>query len=137
MTGAATPPERRFLVPGGEVVLTADGHTVSVYAGLPPLDACALDTVYYRERAAEFGHGADLDGFVRVHELAHHALAAVLRLKHSPTLFALARRAAADDPTRVPFYRHWRLEEAAVEALARWAQAAGIDLATVLAEAAS
>lgn len=124
-------------VPGGVCVLHASGLTTTEYVGLPPLDACAVDDDYYRAKAAEFGHGDDLDGFVRYHELLHSALfPRWLGLPHSPTLHALARRRAAPDAPTCPYYPLWRLEEAAVEATHRWARAAGVDLVRLAVEAA-
>jgi hypothetical protein len=134
---AGEPAPFALRVPGGCVVLHGGGLTTTEYVGLPPLDACAVDDAYYRAKAAEFGHGGDLDGFVRCHELLHSALfPRWLGLPHSPTLHALARRKATPDAPTYPYYPLWRLEEAAVEAVHRWAKAAGVDLVRLAVEAA-
>jgi hypothetical protein len=113
-------------VPGGAVELHGHGLTVTRLVGCRPLDACAVDSPYYRGKAAEFGHGADLDGFVRWHELGHHLLAAALRLPVSPTLHGVATG---------NFSPVWRLEEGAVEAFHRYAKAVGVDLVKLATEA--
>lgn len=119
-------------VPGGVLEIHGHGLTVTRYPHLPPLDACALDTAYYRDKATAFGHGDRLDEFVRWHELCHHLLARLLKLPCSPTLRGVALSKAGIGPHWGP----WRVEEHAVEALHLFASACGVDLVRLAVEAA-
>jgi hypothetical protein len=111
-------------VPGGVLELHAHGLTTTRYPGLPPVDACAQDTDEYRARAISLGYRSDTGAMSREHEAAHHLLARLLGLATSPTMYGLALQAAAEGP----YWPAWRVEEAAVLALQRYARSAGVDL---------
>lgn len=115
---------RNIPVPGGVLELHDDGLTVTRYAGGLDVPARAHATPEYRRRALEHGYGGDVDLMSREHEAAHHLLARLLGLAHSPTLMGVVAR---------PHWWGWQKEEGAVLALQRYARAVGVDLVERLA----
>lgn len=71
--------------------------------------------------AEELGYDCAED-MNREHDMLHSLLAHLLGLPASPTLEGVAGKRT---------YRHWREEEAAVFAIARYARCAGLDLMAV------
>lgn len=82
-------------------------------------------TASYRAQAERLGYGTDSMRMCVDHEVLHSALAAWLGLSESPTLGRVARGQGDSDLTG--------MEEDAVLALQRFANAAGVDLLARLA----
>lgn len=138
MPGLAPPPERPLpeidlAVPGGRLRRESGGLLTVTYAGLPPLRSWPEDTPHGRA-VADATAGGDLFRANLAHELCHCvAVAKILGLPHSPTLFAAARRNAG---LQSGWWPNWWKEEKAVLALTELAAAAGVDLVKLALEAA-
>ena len=100
------------------IELHPDGLTVTRYRE-GHVDARPHDTEEYRARARSLGYGSDTLAMSRDHEVMHHWLAASLGLPHSPTLYGVARGDT---------WPHWRVEEAAILGVQRYAMQAGVGI---------
>lgn len=81
------------------------------------------DTDEYAAKAETMGYGNDVERMNREHDLAHALLAHWLGLRESPVLRAVANDAWHDDADG-----RLALEEAAVEAVCKFAIARGVNL---------
>ena len=87
------------------------------------IHAVPHDTPEYAATAARLGYGADVERLNRDHELTHSLLAAWLGLPESPVMRAVADNTWQHDPNGT-----LGLEEDAVCAVQRLANAWGVDL---------
>src|SRR4051794_15326091 len=111
-----------LVLAGSAIEFRPDGMTVTLYPDGAVVDACAEDDDLYRQTAIDHGYGADTALMSREHELAHHLLAHLLGLPHSPTLRAVAT--GSSDPSGPA-------EEQAAMALQRFARQVGVSLEEV------
>lgn len=121
-------------VPGGCVEIGAHGLTTTRLRGFVPVDAVPHDSDEYRARARSLGYPDDAAGLLRMsreHELSHALLARWLGLPCSPTMRGIALRTAGIGP----WFPAWRVEEACVLAVQKFARVCDVDLVRLAVEA--
>ena len=108
-------------------IAIAPGHVITTLPGGAQVHAMPQATDSYRATALDLGYGTDTARMNQSHDLAHLILAHALGLDTSPVLRAVAAGTWQDDPLGV-----LALEEQAVAALLRFANALGVDLVAMV-----
>jgi hypothetical protein len=110
---------------GGTTIEFKADYAITTLPGGHRIVAAPQDDAAYRATALRLGYGGDTLRMMREHEAAHSALCHWLGLPESPTLRVVA---GDEGPTDLS-----NLEEDAVLALQRFANAAGVRLLDVFA----
>lgn len=100
-------------------IIIQDNNTLTILPGGKSIPASPQDNDEYRARAKSLGYGDDTGRMSREHEILHTLLSHWLGLPESPTMRGLVSK---------KHYEHWNLEEAAVLAIAAFANAAGANI---------